>query len=88
MDLYSGDYRFYDFGEAARRGERRRKDLKPIIKMGVDAKVWPGDVDFSELRSGFEVVRRKAIELLTAYSQEFDAEWEARRSHGNNGRRH
>jgi hypothetical protein len=87
MDLYSGDYHFYDFGEAVRRGERRQKDLKPVIKVGVDAKVWPGDVDFSELRSGFEVVRWKAMELLMVYSQEFDAEWEAR-CRGNNGLRH
>lgn len=85
MNLFYSDIRYQEFGDSVIRGERRRRDLKQAIKNGVGAGVWPGNTDFSELRSGFELVRKKATQFLTSYSDQFDAAWEAWRSQRNNG---
>ena len=87
LNLYNTDVNFQRHGEIVLRGERRRKDLKAMLKTSVEAKLWPGDVEFSELRQGLEVVRRKAAtDLLDKYGDLFDKDWENYRSRQNNNR--
>jgi hypothetical protein len=81
--LYQRDVNFQQHGEIVMRGGKRRKDLKAIIRTGVEARVWPGDAEFSELRRGLEIVRRKAVGLLEEYGEWFDKEWETSRSRWN-----
>jgi len=86
MDLCYHDSNFRGFGESVMAGQWRRRDLKAVINHWVAAREWPGDYYFSECRSGFETIRRKARELLNTNSSKFDNLWDTRRqSRRNNG---
>jgi hypothetical protein len=49
----------------------KRKDLKEAIRMAVVARNWPGDSDFSELRVHLEEIRKKALEMLDRFPDEW-----------------
>ena len=76
LDLYYfQNPSFYQFGElVSSKGVRKRKDLKDKIKVGVDAGMWPGDTDFSELRNACEILRKKALALLEKWGEVFEQE--------------
>jgi hypothetical protein len=54
---------------------RKRTDLKSELYSVVRPFEWPGDVEFSNLMKPFEVLRKKAQELLSEYKDEFDEDW-------------
>jgi hypothetical protein len=43
----------------------KRRQMKNIIKVGVDSMIWPGDTKFSEMRDTCENIRKKALQLLS-----------------------
>lgn len=76
---YYQDTFFYQVGERVTLGVRKRRELKDKIKVGVEAGMWPGDTDFSELRNTCEILRRKALEFLERWGELFEKEWVAMR---------
>jgi hypothetical protein len=76
---YYQDTFFYQVGERVTLGVRKRRELKDKIKVGVEAGMWPGDTDFSELRNTCEILRRKALEFLERWGDLFEKEWVAMR---------
>jgi hypothetical protein len=70
---------FHQVGERVQIGVRKRRELKEKIKVGLDAGMWPGDTDFSELRNSCEIIRRKALEFLESWGGIFEKEWAALR---------
>jgi len=76
---YYQDTFFYQAGERVTLGVRKRRELKDKIKVGVEAGMWPGDTDFSELRNTCEILRRKALEFLEKWGDLFEKEWVAMR---------
>ena len=76
---YYQDAFFYQVGERVTLGVRKRRELKDKIKVGVEASMWPGDTDFSELRNACEMLRRKALEFLGKWGDLFEKEWFALR---------
>lgn len=68
---------FYDVGNRLYR--HRPRELKDRLRTGVEASSWPGNTDFSELRATFEILRRKALELLERYRDVFDQEYRLKR---------
>ena len=70
---------FHQVGERVTLGVRKRRELKDKIKVGVEASMWPGDTDFSELRNACEMLRRKALEFLERWGDLFEKEWAAMR---------
>jgi len=78
LDRYYYQYAFfYQVGERVTLGVRKRRELKDKIKVGVEASMWPGDTDFSELRNTCEILRRKALEFLERWGDLFEKEWVA-----------
>ena len=63
---------FSQVGDRVIVGVRKRRELKEKIKVGVEAGMWPGDTDFSELRNACETLRRKALELLERWGDLFE----------------
>ena len=76
---YYQDTFFHQVGERVTLGARKRRELKDKIKVGVEARMWPGDTDFSELRNTCEILRRKALEFLERWGDLFEKEWVAMR---------
>jgi len=76
-DHYSRNPNFYEMGHHVCR--RRPRELKERLRTGVEAASWPGNTDFSELRATFELLRRKALELLEQYRDFFDDEYRLQR---------
>jgi hypothetical protein len=58
---------------------RKRKELKDAIKVAVEPSSWPGTTDFSELRTHFESIRKKALELLEELRDDFTHLWDEHR---------
>lgn len=76
---YYQDTFFHQVGERVSLGARKRRELKDKIKVGVEAGMWPGDTDFSELRNTCEILRKKALEFLERWGDLFEKEWVAMR---------
>ena len=76
-DHYCRNPNFYEIGHCV--CQRRPRELKELLRTGVEAASWPGNTDFSELRASFELLRRKALELLEQYRDIFDNEYRSER---------
>lgn len=72
---YYTDEFFYQVGERVQIGVHKRKELKEKIKVGLNAGLWPGDTDFSEMRGSCEILRRRALEFLERCGDIFEKEW-------------